>query len=518
MARRFGRRLRPMSHHRAVFLAALLAASIPASCVSTRHTPGPDPLADLRNRELPSADRADAVGRAWEQAAANPSEQAAVRAACKDLAWQPTTPVEVRRRIMDLLIADPDESAAAQARAMVRLMLPKEQSRAMMAYLCEVVASRTWSECAPNLVRSYSRIVPEVPDAERAEAVALRALFPDRDAASVVFEVFLNPPTDGAPASPAGAPAIDWTERARADAWDLLSRLDTDGTRRMALIEGSGDTLDSNPIVAELRRCRRDLHCVPLTGDELRWLRSLSSPDDKSRAWWEEARAALALLGPVQSQRLTLRHAEAVRWAAARQPAWLSASREELLSELAKRLDGRQHRQRGWEKSELRAPLPESLSDWRDRLRWGDLLTALVIDEATHQQPVLAALARQAELDRRDTTTEFGGLVEWIDPPGTFRATLFPPRPGQREGDERFVASDDLIASADHSLAQYHFHVQRPRNESYAGPSRADILYAARSGRNCVVLTSVSPTTFNIDYYQPDGVVLDLGDVEVGPP
>jgi hypothetical protein len=40
-----------------------------------------------------------------------------------------------------------------------------------------------------------------------------------------------------------------------------------------------------------------------------------------------------------------------------------------------------------------------------------------------------------------------------------------------------------------------------------------DLAYAARQGRSCLVLTSVSSRAINVDYYQPDGVVIDLGTI-----
>ena len=54
---------------------------------------------------------------------------------------------------------------------------------------------------------------------------------------------------------------------------------------------------------------------------------------------------------------------------------------------------------------------------------------------------------------------------------------------------------------------------QDPRNAEYAGPSPNDLAYAARYGRNCLVLTSVSVDAVDIDYYQPDSVTLDLGEI-----
>ncbi len=92
-------------------------------------------------------------------------------------------------------------------------------------------------------------------------------------------------------------------------------------------------------------------------------------------------------------------------------------------------------------------------------------------------------------------------------------AILYPPRPGSRRGDHEFVASTDMILQSDDALAHYHFHVQEPRNSEYAGPSANDLAYSARYGRSCLVLTSVASGVMDVDFYQPDGAVIDLGEI-----
>lgn len=77
----------------------------------------------------------------------------------------------------------------------------------------------------------------------------------------------------------------------------------------------------------------------------------------------------------------------------------------------------------------------------------------------------------------------------------------------------KFIASEDLIASSDLALSHYHFHVQKVQNREYAGPSEGDLDYAARLGRVCVVLTSLSEGVLNADAYFPGGYVIDLGEI-----
>jgi hypothetical protein len=39
--------------------------------------------------------------------------------------------------------------------------------------------------------------------------------------------------------------------------------------------------------------------------------------------------------------------------------------------------------------------------------------------------------------------------------------------------------------------------------------------YANRMGRNCLVFTSISDGVINVDYYQSNGAVIDLGEIKL---
>jgi len=191
----------------------------------------------------------------------------------------------------------------------------------------------------------------------------------------------------------------------------------------------------------------------------------------------------------------------------------MSASIEDLRAELGSRLAQRQHHRR---LSDLIRFRSESLDEWGDEMVWPDYLTALVIDDAIRQDHLSRELFDQELADRNDTTTEYGGMIRISLKRGRedqFVAALYPPRPVMRENDTSFVASPEMIAASSEAVAHYHYHVQRVSNGQYAGPSDGDMLYAARYGRDCLVLTSIDKDTLGVDLYQPDGVVLDLGDI-----
>jgi hypothetical protein len=495
----------------------LLAAS-PGCSSSASAKIEREPLTVLRNPQRPERERAAAIDAAWTQAQRSPEDKATVRASFKDLVWSNSVPFEMRQKMYRYLANDPDPKGVADTEKLTRLMLPREPSRAMVAVLSDTAAAKGWKDCIPALIRSYSRPVPLVKDDERSEKIALVKLSSNQPLVQTVFEIFLNPPEED-PNSPA-----DFRERTRADAFDVLGKLDVSGEYRKRLLEdpalaGSGDS-----VVALMRRCLADLKVVPITGEELRWLVRLADKKNAANdAWWSECTRVVAQLPPEKLEGLHLRHIEVLRFAATYETALFNEGKAELLSDLRRLVAARKTVQRSNEAQGTVKAAREQIEVWEGRLAWADLLTMHVLDRAIRKPAFLERLFVYVAMDRDDRTTEYGGVITTIGNVGDGKsagreagqivAWLFPPRPGQRQSDREFVASEEMILSSDRSLAHFHFHVDRPRNADVAGPSGADLEYAARSGRTCVVFTSISTDELDVDYFQPDGVVIDLGTV-----
>src|SRR5690606_32687581 len=157
-------------------------------------------------------------------------------------------------------------------------------------------------------------------------------------------------------------------------------------------------------------------------------------------------------------------------------PEWLRLDRSQLISLLGDRLRDRTRRSRDADRGQR--PRSERLRDRQDEMSWGDALTALVIDHAMATPAVRVGLPDQVRLDRLDTTTEYGGILE-AGEQDRFRVVLFRPRARDRISDDRFVASGDMIRFSDRAIAHYHLQVQKPRLGRLAGPSEGDLLYAA---------------------------------------
>ena len=502
----------------AIALTALILAA--PGCSQPKYQPSGDPILDLRNPDLSERKRLNAVDIAWTEAQGGARDLAETRQALKDLAWSQSTPLPLRQRLVTRLMEDTTPEGMADSRRLAGLMLPRESERSIVAILAAAVGRHQWTDLTPALVRSYARPVEGVDDAIRTERAAIRELHPNRPIEEVVFDVFLDP------GEGPGREGYRWSERARADAWALLSRLDPEGAARRTLLTTSlrsGELSgEAATLVADLRRCLHEMGTIPRTAMELEWLQSLLRADDKQQRelnerWWAQTAGAVASLTGERRNALELRHLEPIRWAGAHNPSWLRASREQLLAELDRRLAGRETHRRTNELGVDRGAGAYRYRDWRDRLDWGDALTILVIDEALAETEVRARLFQYARADRDDPKTEYGGTLEArdlsSDAADGFRLILFRPRARDRRDDQRFIASDDMIKFSDRALAHYHLHVQKARNGKYAGPSAEDLRYSARSGRTCLVFTSLNADTMNADLYAPDGTLIDLGEI-----
>lgn len=457
-----------------------------------------DPLGTLSN----SAEAPVRRARALDKLTANGTPTPTTVAALKTIAWNVSEPAALRTRAIATLLDD--ATSSADARTMMKLMLPRERSREVVAYVATTAAKHGWADFVPSLLRSYSRPVPTNPEeADRSERVALEALGGGKPVEQIAFDAFVHPP------APDATFDADWVRRLRTDSWDLLGRIDRDGTMRMGLLAAADGGEAGDEIMAGIRQSKQDLHAIPLSGDQIVWLQALSNPRRGGNpAWWSEASGAVARSG--WNEPIDIRQAEVIRWATSAKPEWVGASRQELYAALAARLEGRSHYERTADPEGSRPK--ELLEESEARLTRGDLLTAMVLDEMIRRPGVAATIFRQVGMDRKDTTTEYGGVLG-VNAAGEPVMTLYPPRPGQRRGDTQFIASEDMIGQSDTAMAHYHFHVQEASYAKYAGPSAGDLEYAWRSGRSCLVFTSISETVLGVDYYQPNGVDIDLGTI-----
>lgn len=499
-------------------IVAAISLGLLVGCSSSSgFTPSGNPLLDLRNPGLLERDRIIAAEAAWAEVEAGVRVRERTRTALKNLAWSNATGSALRMTALELLMSDDSVEGEADSRAMARLLLPTERSPEAVRILTDRAVESGWDELVPALVRSFARPSPNVPDGQRDERAALLALVPGVAIERIVFDVFLRP-SSGA-GDEREQSVLRSNQRTRDDAWGLLARLDPDGHVRRGFIDSIALTdveESSRLVVADLREAKSQLGVMPDSAMEVEWLANLRRhPDERNERlntqWWSETAAAVAMLNQEQRDGLVLRHLEPIRWASQNRPGWTSLDRQGLFVVLSERLSRRVHHKRKHVKGE--DPRKERLGDWADVLSWGDLISILVVDDAIGNPVVVEQLFTQRALDKKDTSTEYGGVIEEGGDLG-FRAVLYRPRSRDRLSDERFVASDDMFRFSDRSLAHYHMHVNKRNNNNYAGPSMADFFNASQSSRTNLVFTSLGKNELNVDLYLPSGAVIDLGQIE----
>jgi len=508
------------THTKLALILSLSSVTLLCACSSSSmYEPSGNPLLDLRNPELLERDRVAAAQAAWVEVEQGIRDRERTRYAMKNLAWSGGTDTELRLVIIDLLMSDRSTEGDADSRAMARLLLPTERDQEAVRVIAYHAIESGWDELIPSFVRSLSRPIPGVPDQDRAEFEAIQRLSGDFPIERVVFDVFLNPTQETATQQENAV--LRSGDRTRDQAWGLLGRLDQSGEMRdqfISSVDIADERIDaqSRELIEDLRLARDELGVLPDTSMEVAWLGSLRHHEDaRNRAqnelWWAETRSAVRSLQDFQRQDLRLRNLEPIRWVHQNQPGWLNLDREGVFGLLNSRLRGRTVHKRKPGRGE--EPRLERLGDWIDRMSWGDLLTVLVVDQSLESEQVQKQLFTQRALDKKDDSTEYGGVIE-SGSQFDWRAVLFRPRQRDRISDERFVASDDMFRFSDRSLAHYHFHANERNNARHAGPSIQDLRNALASQRTGVVLTSLSSDELNADVYFGNGVVVDLGVID----
>jgi len=452
-----------------------------------------DPIGALADPDAPVQARVAAVSHLAAMGRSGELDADLTRETLKRAAWGRANRAPVRTAAIDELLTDERDDTLR----MLSLMLPTENDWGVIRHVCDMAVSTDAVELIPALVRSWSRPVQRPADAERPERAALLALRPEQPVERTVFTVFATPHD----------PEDQFGERTRRDAWALLCRIDPDGASTSQYVAQAPDAAD-DPLMADLQRAARDLGAVPLTTEQLQWVEHLREPEHAR--FWSDAAAVIGALGEHQREGLELRHAAGVLWASQHRPEWLDTTREELLSVMNDHLSGRRFVARTAGYPDRMAAPRETIDQWRDELVWGDALLLCLAHEAVRHEPVVRELFEQADHDRRDTSTEHGGVLDAANNDG-FVTLSYPPRPAQRIGDNRFIASPELLKAGAAALFHYHFHAQSVSNAEYAGPGAGDLEYAQRFGRSCIVLTFLSADTLGVDYYQPDGARIDLG-------
>jgi hypothetical protein len=456
---------------------SLLVAALvlPASC-----TP-PDvdePIAVMVDRQAGYGLRRHAAELAEQRMPDDPRRIAALH----DLLWQPRYPAWQRRyAIEQLLVHDPQFKAKLQRR-IVLLQNPETRREVF-----DLAVRRGWKDFTPALVRAYAQPSRGTDDLERPERAAIEKLNPGRSVEEILFDVF--------------AWADDSHDRKQQEAaWALLSRLCPQDELAGMLQAAPADS----PLAADLKAAAAELGVLPVNREGILWLSDLRKP--KHRSFWERARAAVAALGQDARAGLELRHLPML----VKGPANLrSQSRSELTSRITGRLARHEHHLKGPTYDAPMSQHPQRFEDWQQILAWADLATIHLMLDLLEDADMTGQLFAQADKDLADQTTEHGGVIDLEAGRPVARGYA----PITRVHRWKYVPSPIMIEHLYTAVAHYHFHAQADRNSRHAGPGLGDLRMAETLGPSAVVFTFITPDTLNVDYYQKDQVVVDLGTI-----
>jgi hypothetical protein len=406
------------------------------------------------------------------------------------IVWAPGYTVEVREAAIDRLA----ERDLDGLKTTIRRKLPNMNALQARRRICEIIAERGWVELTPALVSAWAvPILGYESERDRPEYKALAKLHGEEQIPDVIFDLFV----ESKRVSQQGL---------RTRCWELMHRL---GYReRLVELLVENDPPPDDALLIDLHAAAVELGVIPHNREEILWLRKLRQPEHE--AFWDEAASAVAALSPQRRLDLEIRDLAVVVSARRHDPELLEMSEAQLYSRLDAYLDTQRHRNRSSTYGGMGAGNRTRLLDWRSELTWGDLAAMLIAVQALQVPQVSAHLFDYAERDRKDESTEYGGVIR-LDDRGRFEILEFPPR--IRQHDQRFNASQEMIDAGYTAIFHFHMHVQRYRNSDYAGPGFGDDNYADNLRTNCLVFTFINENTLNVDYYRHGGVSVDLGGI-----
>ena len=444
-----------------------------------------DPVTVLRSPDRSPYDHEDAMI----QLDVTPDNEA-YHEALRRMIWKSGFALDTRRAAFARL----EQSDLEGLKRTIRLQLPRMTTITWLEVLCQLIEEHEWRDLSPALVSSWSRKAQVWgPNEEtRPEYLALVGLYGEDQVIDLVFEMFKSSDTA--------------RERGlRERSWTLLHRLG-ERERLVELVaqplpEGSDDGM-----LLDLQSSARDLGILPRNREEILWIRKLRDP---SRSlFWKEASGAVKLMPQSERVNLELRTLPVVVAAARHRPELLAQDTTSLYSDLSYQLDQRKHYGYSRTFKGFRGDSPQRLSEFSEKLNWGDLAAMHIAIEAMSVPQVVGHIFDYADRDKQDKTTEYGGVIN-LDIQGRFQILEFTPR--NRRHDEMFVASQEMFDAGYTSPYHFHLHVQQDDNREFAGPGHGDLNYADNTRTNCLVFTFIDKDTLNVDFYRHSGVVVDLG-------
>ena len=403
--------------------------------------------------------------------------------------WSDGEPTDLRLLAMDRLIAyDPDAFWLIAERRI------REVDRwVVLEPLIERAVEQDDPSFTAFLVRSYVRESQILHDDQRPERDAIVALNPGKTIEQAIWDVLVSDDE-----------SINIA--ARVDAWALTNRLFGHKAAR-ALLE---DESSVHPMILDLQAAQW-LDRLPDNREGVLWLMQLRSKHHFP--FWVAARHRTLNLTKDQRDGLELRHLSVLLYASEQQ---LATDRFDLVKRIGIRIPDQSYQPDNNEMKPISdygaSPLMfptfnNTHLQFLARLGWSDMLAIECLLDGLRDRELVMEVFQQADADMADTRTEYGGVLAIEDG----RLVALPFTPDLRLHDRKFYSSEALIQRMYTGLFHYHFHAQQHHNTDFAKPGLGDMAFAERLHASCLVFTFLDQDTLGLDYYQPDGMVVDLG-------
>ncbi|QDU34213.1 hypothetical protein KS4_22780 [Poriferisphaera corsica] len=467
-------------------------ALVPIILIGCASQPHKDPIAAMLDPSRSSSSRIRALNQIQQQQQDAPLSDPQSKRYLKSLhglVWNDSHPLPLRQRATELLIAENQYAFLESANDLITLV----DQWNMIIYLLDLAKQNRWQSFTIAAVHSWARTSTLYTDSDRPERDFIQILNPTQTPRQTLLKI-LTGNYHGTPPTNRPQSAMLTTKRHQIAAWLVLTRIMPQSDLYAALAAADRNS----QISQDLYTAKQSLTQLPTTREGLLWINyllhnqtPLGSPDSFSD---------LAPTDPYWQSTLHIRHL----------PVAIRHKRSEKINPTAKSIRKYLSKQTPYLRTDHPHQAEESFSQQADQLSPADLLIIQNIIEAVQSPAVLQLLFEQADRDIKDTTTELGGVLTWNES-NQFIAQPFPPE--IRAHDRKFYASNQLIKSMYTGLAHYHFHAQKHKNHQFAAPGKGDQNFADRLGTHAVVFTFISTNTLNVDYYQPNGIVIDLGTI-----
>ncbi len=150
-----------------------------------------------------------------------------------------------------------------------------------------------------------------------------------------------------------------------------------------------------------------------------------------------------------------------------------------------------------------------------ESLSLADLWNLALISEMMDRQRFKLAVKIIVERDRADRDTQWAGLISYLHGKGEAKLYLT----AEKRGDDGYIPPLRMLTDAYDCLCYFVGHFSRDEiNADNVGPTDAELAFVKRQNLYGLVLTSLDGGWVNACYFNPQGVVIDLGGFSVGRP